>query len=235
MNGYLVEVFSSFQGEGPYVGARQIFIRLGGCQLRCVYCDTPESWTRAGAWRLEAEPRSNPVEADEVVAIVDSYRARARHHSVTFTGGEPLLQPDFLRAMMAGVRRLGLKVYLDTSGTLADRLARVADLIDIFAFDVKLPSCEGVRLDWDDARACLELARGRDAFVKIVVMRDSREDEIARAVSIVPPDMPIFLQPATPVNDRTVVPDDATLARFRRAAGREVRVAPQVHPILGWK
>jgi len=232
-NGWLVELFRSWQGEGPYAGARQVFVRLGGCHMRCSYCDTPESWTRAAAWRLEDEERPNPVGADDVLAHID--RWREPFHSVSFTGGEPLLQPEFLRAMMEGVRARGMRVYLDTSGTLADRLAGVADLVDIFAFDVKLPSCEGVRADWDDVRACLDLAAGREAFVKVVVMQDSREDEVARAVSIVPAGMPVILQPATPVNERTLAPDGAALARLRRAAARDVTVMPQIHPILGWR
>ena len=48
--GHLLEVFSSYQGEGPYAGVRQVFVRLSGCHLRCVYCDTPESWDRAKSW-----------------------------------------------------------------------------------------------------------------------------------------------------------------------------------------
>lgn len=233
--GHLLELFRSWQGEGPYAGARQVFVRLGGCHLRCVYCDTPASWTRTATWRHEDAERPNPVAAREVLAAIDAWRSRERFHSVSFTGGEPLLQPEFLRAMMAGVRDRGLPVYLDTSGTLADRLAQVADLVDIFAFDVKLPSCEGVKMDWEDTRACLELARGRDAFVKIVLMADSREDEVARAVSIVPREMPVVLQPATPVNEKTSAPDGATLARLRRAAGRDVMVMPQLHVIAGWR
>lgn len=241
MKGHLLEVYSSHQGEGPFAGVRQVFVRLGGCHLRCRYCDTPESWERAPTWKAEVEPESgrfesrpNPADAAEVLALIDRYRARFRYHSVTFTGGEPVLQPGFLRALMLGVRERGLPVYLDTSGTLADRLARVADLVDIFAFDIKLPSCPGVRMDWEDARACLELGRGRAAFAKIVVLQDSREDEVARAASIVPPGMEIVLQPATPFNG-ALPPDGDALKRLRLACGRDVAVLPQLHPLAGWR
>lgn len=230
--GYLLEVFSSFQGEGPYAGLKQVFVRLSGCHLRCVYCDTPDSWERSPAWTLRGETRPNPVTVEETLEAVRSF---GPHPSVSFTGGEPVLQPEFVREAALGVRALGMKTYLDTSGTRAEQLARCADAIDIFAFDVKLPSCEGVRMDWEDSRRCLALARGRDAFVKIVVMQDSREDEVAKAASIVPLEMPIVLQPATPVNERTVSPDGAAIARFRAAVGRECAVMPQLHPLLGWK
>ncbi|MBI2933257.1 MAG: 7-carboxy-7-deazaguanine synthase QueE [Planctomycetes bacterium] len=235
MNGHLVEMFRSWQGEGPYAGARQIFVRLGGCHMRCVYCDTPESWSRSKTWRLEEDVRSNPTSAQEVLAAIDAWRAGEGFHSVAFTGGEPLLQPEFLRAVMTGVRGRGLPVYLETSGTLADRLARVADLVDTFAFDVKLPSCSGVRMDWDDAQACLESARGKDAFVKIVLMQDSRDEDVVRAAGIIPPGMPVVLQPVTPVNERTARPTGERLARFRAALGREAVMAPQLHPVMGWR
>src|SRR6185503_7919716 len=202
--GYLLEMFSSWQGEGPYAGLKQIFVRLSGCHLRCVYCDTPESWERSGSWTFGGATRKNPV---TVAETLDAIRSLGPHPSVSLTGGEPVIQAEFVREVALGVRAMGMRTYLDTSGTLADRLAVCADAIDTFAFDIKLPSCPGVRADEDDVRRCLELARGRDAFVKIVVMQDSREDEIVRAVRLVPPEMTLILQLATPIHPSVVPPD----------------------------
>ncbi len=230
--GWLLEVFSSFQGEGPCAGLKQVFVRLSGCHLRCAYCDTPESWDRSPTWDLGPETRPNPVTAQEALGAI---RSLGPHPSVSFTGGEPVLQAEFVREVALGARDLGMRTYLDTSGTLADRLAACADAIDVFAFDVKLPSCGGVRMDWEDTRRCLALAGGREAFVKIVVMQDSRADEVARAASIVPLGMPIVLQLATPVNPAAAPPDGAALARLRAACGREVFVLPQLHVLAGWK
>lgn len=230
--GHLLEIFSSFQGEGPYAGLKQAFVRLSGCHLRCAYCDTPESWERSTTWTLNGAVRPNPVTVEETLEAV---RSLGPHPWVSFTGGEPVLQAEFVREVALGARALGMKTYLDTSGTLAERLAACAEAIDLFAFDVKLPSCPGVRMDWEDTRRCLELARGREAFVKIVVTQESREDEVARAAAIVPPEMTLVLQLATPVNAETRPPDGATISRLRAAAGRDVLVLPQLHVLAGWK
>jgi organic radical activating enzyme len=230
--GHLLEIFSSWQGEGPYAGLKQVFVRLSGCHLRCVYCDTPESWERAGAWTMGGRTRKNPAGVGETL---DAIRSLGPHPSVSLTGGEPVIQAEFVREVALGVRAMGMQTYLDTSGTLSDRLAVCADAIDVFAFDIKLPSCPGVRADEEDVRRCLALARGREAFVKIVVMQDSREDEIARAAALVPAEMPLILQLATPVNASTRPPDGETLARLRRACGREASVMPQLHVLAGWK
>lgn len=232
VRGHLLEVFSSYQGEGPYAGLKQVFLRLSGCHLRCAYCDTPESWARSDAFTVRGETRLNPVTVGETLDLLRSF---GPHPSVSFTGGEPVLQPEFVRETALGAREMGMRTYLDTSGTLAGALALCAGAIDVFAFDVKLPSCEGVRMDWEDTRRCLELARGREAFVKIVVMQDSREDEIARAARIVPREMPLVLQIATPVGPSVRPPDGERLARFRAACGREVLVLPQLHVLAGWK
>lgn len=237
MKGALGEMFRSWQGEGPYAGVRQIFVRLAGCHLRCHYCDTPESWERAASWSLEGETRPNPVEPDEVAAIVREWSSRERFHSVSFTGGEPLLQPEFLRAM---AERIELPAYLDTSGTLADRLEKVADVIDLFALDYKLPSTPGVKFDAADTRRCLEIAKGR-GFVKIVTTADAKPGEIedaAAMIASVDRAMPVVIQLATPVNDSTRAPGGPLLAAAREAverAGLAVHVLPQLHVIAGWK
>jgi len=245
--GHLLEMYSSFQGEGPLAGVRQVFVRFSGCHLRCVYCDTPESWERSAGWRLETspgarefEPRANPVGSADVLAILRDWNGKLQHHSVAITGGEPLLQPDFLRSLARGAKEFGLPTYLDTSGTLADRLESVADVVDIFALDLKLPSCPGVKLDWEDARRCLAAVRGREAFVKIVVLEDSDPAEVARAARLVretDPAIRVVLQPVTPVSESTVAPSGRALARFRESCfseGIEPLVIPQLHKLAGW-
>ena len=78
---HLVEIFWSAQGEGLFVGASTVFIRFGGCDLRCSWCDSPETWRVGSECRIETEAGSqafaslpNPVSLNAIVeSIVDNY------------------------------------------------------------------------------------------------------------------------------------------------------------------
>jgi len=241
-SGNILEIFSSYQGEGVRVGERQVFVRLSICHLRCVYCDTPESWTASKTWREEIGPmsqqfeeRSNPATIEQVLTAVNRHAPGAR--SVSITGGEPLVQIDFLEALLP---RLPLPVYFETSGTMSDRLARVAGHVDFFSLDFKPPSTPGVRLDWTDFEGCVRIAAGRPGQIKIVVMAESpTPDEVARAVEIVrrtDPALPFVFTPVTEVNERSRAPSAGRLAEIReRVRGLTLHVIPQIHSLVGWR
>ena len=105
---YLCEVFNSFQGEGPYLGVRQTFIRFAGCNLACQYCDSPEALTLTKEFKVETTPGKrdfqsypNPVDIEQLVALVKAFeRPAGINHSLCLTGGEPLLQVDFLKSFI---------------------------------------------------------------------------------------------------------------------------------------
>jgi 7-carboxy-7-deazaguanine synthase len=99
------ETFTSLQGEGRLAGVPSWFVRLSGCNLRCVWCDTPYA-----SWNPEGERRG-------VASLIDEARASGVRHAV-ITGGEPMIFPQ-LPALCAGLRRAGLHVTIETAGTLA--------------------------------------------------------------------------------------------------------------------
>ena len=75
----LVEIFSSIQGEGPDVGAATLFVRFGGCDLRCRWCDSAHTWQPVAECRIETarssgqwRTRSNPLPVEEIVAAARS-------------------------------------------------------------------------------------------------------------------------------------------------------------------
>jgi len=97
-----MEEFYSLQGEGYNTGQAAYFIRIGGCDVGCSWCDVKESWDA----RLFP-----PVETDGVVARAALYPAKA----VVITGGEPLLYN--LNYLAQGFRRHGIRIFIETSGT----------------------------------------------------------------------------------------------------------------------
>ncbi|MGZ7138886.1 MAG: 4Fe-4S cluster-binding domain-containing protein, partial [Halobacteriota archaeon] len=92
-NAHVNEVFNSIQGEGPYAGTRQVFIRFQGCPLSCVYCDStsakPFQCAREVACNSTRTLR-NPVSAKDLAELVESLWTTSTQH-LSLTGGEPLL------------------------------------------------------------------------------------------------------------------------------------------------
>jgi len=241
----VTEVFVSFQGEGPHAGRRQLFVRLGGCPLRCRWCDTPASLERGPECLVLGPdgPRRlpNPVGLDRLDAEVRSLRAAAPPlHAMAVTGGEPLAQGDVLETWL-GRRAADLPVLLETAGILPARLARVLPFVAIVSLDVKLPSNAGERPRWDEHAECIRLAvgAGRDAYVKMPVDEATDPEEVAhgaRLVAAAGPDLPLFLTPITAPDAPLLAIRGATLERLHAVASAEhgdVRVLPQLHKVLG--
>jgi len=249
--GYIGEIFSGIQGEGLWVGERQIFVRLLGCNLRCSYCDTAWARERTLYCRVEKtagerdfEEHSNPLDAARAGGFVLRLSQPAGlHGSVSFTGGEPLAQPEFLRELAQRVRAAGLQVYLETNGTLAESLAVLLDAVDVIAMDVKLASAAGFEC-WKEHEAFLDaarpfIARGSLLFVKAVFAESTAEQEIerlCRLISAVNPSLALVLQPVSEVRGGPVPPSPARVLRLQAVAKRalaEVRVIPQMHKLIG--
>jgi organic radical activating enzyme len=240
------------------VGASTLFVRLGGCDLRCRWCDSPHTWRPTDTCRLETAPGAgtfrvvpNPVAVDEVVAAADALGAGA-HRFVALTGGEPLLQPDVVRALARALRPRGPRILLETGGHHPDALAAVVDAIDVVSMDWKLAS--DVRREGEPtavlerpgrdfhalhARFLAVARRAPESYVKIVITGASRDDEVRAAlehVAAVDPATTVVLQPVTPRGPGQERPDAPRLLALQREAQRrlaDVRVIPQTHPIYG--
>lgn len=238
------ELFVSFQGEGVHAGRRQLFVRFGGCPLRCRWCDTPASLKPTAHCRVLGADgehlRANPLPVEALEAEVAALRASAPPlHAIAVTGGEPLVQAEFL-ATWLGRARHGLPVLLETAGILPERLAHVLPHVAIVSLDLKCPSNTGERARWDEHATCLRLAvdARRDVYVKMPVDEGTRPEEVETGASLVAdvdPAVPLFLTPIAQPDGRLAIPSE-DLGRLQALASRchpDVRVLPQLHKVLG--
>lgn len=227
----ITEIFSSVQGEGIFTGARQIFVRFKSCNIACEFCDTP---TEGIVREYSAAQLINEIE------LLDE--AKGPHHSVSLTGGEPLVYTEFLKVFLPLLKKAKFKSYLETNGTLPNELETVIDYIDIIAMDFKLPSSTGSRAYWKEHLEFLKVAVHKKVFVKAVVTADTKNNDIEEAVSLIKSvnkNIPFIIQPVTPQKktDRKVS-ENRLLELLDIALKNQVensRVMPQMHKILGIK
>ncbi|OGF48401.1 MAG: hypothetical protein A2231_11655 [Candidatus Firestonebacteria bacterium RIFOXYA2_FULL_40_8] len=226
--GFLDEIFVSWQGEGAFAGVRQIFIRFALCNLECSYCDTAaageikESFSAFGKRKI-----NNPVSIDDVLKIVKGFNSHV--HSVSLTGGEPLVQGEFAALLAKGLKKSGFKVYLETNGTLSKHLKNILPFTDVVAMDIKLPSASGQKGLWKKHIKFLKLA-GKKAFVKIVISDKTKPGDITKAVRLAKNRI-IILQPEYRSNIRKVIKLIDKCRNFK--SGVDIRLMPQIHRYIG--
>lgn len=241
----LIEIFSSIQGEGAQIGLRQVFIRFFGCNLSCEYCDT-NLGVDAACCRIEQTPGrsdfrevANPVDMSSVISHLHQWEHNwpKAHHSISLTGGEPLLHLDVLHRWLPEFRKM-LPVHLETNGVLALALARIIHDLDYISMDIKLPSSSGEVDLWEHHRQFLEVAAQAEVSVKTVVNSKTEKWEIERAarmIAAVDLTIPLIIQPET-ADDLSIKITPDLLFEFQEIASAvipEVRIIPQTHRFIG--
>ena len=230
----LIEIFSSVQGEGKYIGCRQIFIRLVGCNLNCAYCDT--NFKSVEFCSVENSFIKNPVTALQVAEIVKNLTSKVPTHSISFTGGEPLLHANFIGEVVRLTKNLGLKIFLETNGTLTNELEKILDCIDIVSMDIKLPSVVDENL-FACHKKFLQVAGKKDLYVKIVISAETSDEEFDAAINLIAEtsaEILLVLQPVTPVGKIQATTAERILSLQARALKvlQNVRVIPQAHRLI---
>lgn len=201
----LTEIFFSLQGEAARAGLPTVFVRLTGCPLRCVWCDTTFSFSGG-----------EPATIDSILARVAKYPAR----QVCVTGGEPLAQKECL-PLLSALCDAGYEISLETSGALdiAGVDPRVARVMDLKAPD----SGEGDKNRWEN----LGLLTPRDE-IKIVIASRTDYDWARKLIDERRLDAlcPVLLSPAQGLVDPTA------LAEWILEDGLDVRFQLQLHKLL---
>ncbi len=217
-NVFIKEIFESIQGEGPYIGINQLFVRFSKCNLACSYCDTDFS--------------SNLKEysANQLIQEISNHK---NIHSVSLTGGEPLTEIDFLLEFLPQSNK---KIYLETNGTLVQNLERIINYIDIISMDIKLDSSSKngdlTKVHKDFIKTAVN--NNKEIFAKVVFDENITDKEIQSTIDIVKEgDILLILQPK--MNGNILgVSYDSMLEIYNKFISKyqNVRLIPQVHKFL---
>jgi 7-carboxy-7-deazaguanine synthase len=243
----MVEIFSSIQGEGKLVGLRQVFLRFHGCSLDCHYCDSSSTLTdsipefcqtETTPGRQDFTKTKNPLSLEYITNLLFNWVSLLpnAHHSISLTGGEPLLHIEPLLQYLPELRKI-LPIYLETNGIHYHELAKCLEFLDYISMDFKLPSTTKSQEYWEEHRKFLEIADSRDVYVKVVVSDETSISEIRKSCEIIVSvnrNIPLILQPLTPKDANQAI-SSRLLLELQEVAStylKEVRIIPQTHKFL---
>jgi organic radical activating enzyme len=240
MPAYISEIFNSIQGEGLYVGARQVFVRFEKCQLHCAYCDTPQARDISKTCRVERTPGKgdfysikNPLDKEDIEEFIHKLWSPSTKH-VSLTGGEPLIHADFIKTL-----DLEYPLYLETNAGFPENAKDLKDIIAIASCDIKLPEHDSTdhyaELLKNELATISIFNQTSKTFVKVIILPETTMQSISPAVdgvASIDPNIPFILQPVT---GKRQVPSTLLLELMDFAGKKlnDVRVIPQTHRMVG--
>lgn len=123
-----IESFGTVDGPGI-----RLVVFLKGCPLRCLYCHNPDTWTQDGAIKMDSE---------KILAMYEKNKEFYINGGITITGGEPLLQIDFLIDILSKAKQKNIHTCIDTSGILFNELPKekfdeLIKYVDLVLLDIK--------------------------------------------------------------------------------------------------
>ncbi len=228
MRAQISEIFQSIQGEGKYAGVRQIFVRFFGCNMRCVWCDTPQSigdTTKGYTYTEES--------VEELMEKVEILQEGVQ--SVSLTGGEPLLQKDFIKAFLPELKKLKFPVHLETNGIFYKDLEDIIDAVDVVAMDIKLPSSTQEKSFWVEHERFLQRAIQKETFIKMVVSNETEKKDVLKAIDLtasVDPDVFFILQPNYLDIRHDIIQKCFEYQNDCLTRLKNVRIMPQMHKFM---
>jgi pyruvate formate lyase activating enzyme len=121
--------------DGPGI---RFVVFMQGCKLRCAYCHNPDTWDLQGGSEMEPQELM-----DRISRYIPYFKASGG--GVTFSGGEPLLQPEFLLEMLKLCRNAGIHTALDTAGVGSGCYKEILEVTDLVILDLKHSSAQGYK------------------------------------------------------------------------------------------
>lgn len=220
------EIFGpTLQGEGALIGQPTVFVRTGGCDYRCSWCDTLHA--------VDSEFRSTwkPMRADDIFARIEELSGGVPL-MVTLSGGNPAIQP--LGSLIQMGQEKGYRFALETQGSIA---ADWFKDLDVLTLSPKPPS-SGETTDWDAFDQCLKAAGGAPEIALKIPVLDNADYDYARDASARYPDLALYLQPVNETVDDQA-DQDALMAKMRWLVDKvaadqwyKVVVLPQLHVMI---
>ena len=171
MNGKITDIETMGSADGPGI---RLVVFMAGCKLRCLYCHNPETWTDKGSKEISAEE------------ILTKYKKYLNYYGetggVTFSGGEPLLQSEFLLEAVKLLKSEGVHVTIDTAG-VADGYEDILDLVDLVMLDIKAVEKEEYKFitgrEIDEFNKFLAdcIAKNKKLWLRQVIVPGINDDE----------------------------------------------------------
>ncbi|MAF97023.1 MAG: 7-carboxy-7-deazaguanine synthase QueE [Micavibrio sp.] len=224
------EIFGpTIQGEGPLIGRPTVFVRTGGCDYRCSWCDTLHA--------VESEYRQEWTEMS-AAEIMDEVQRLSNNTPmmITLSGGNPAIQP--MEELIKLGKELGYEFAMETQGSVSKKWMQQ---LDVLILSPKPPSSK-MDTDWIAFYQTLQMAGfekayGPDIALKFVVF-DEDDYKYAREASARHPHFPVYLQPGN--HKVEGAPDiSGLMERMRwiieRAANdnwNDVTILPQLHVLI---
>lgn len=236
----ICEIFGpTVQGEGALIGQPTVFVRTGGCDYRCKWCDTLHA--------VESKYRDQwiPMNAAQIFARIEVLSGGVPI-MVTLSGGNPAIQP--LEPLINLGHEKGYHFALETQGSMPREWFSV---LDVLTLSPKPPS-SGMETDWHKLDECVEMAaKGESPTLSVlkIIIGDMKDYAYARACSDRYPDLPVYLQPLNkqPEDGRGKTEEGKNITRERdeilertcwlvdfvkRDRWYKVTVLPQLHVLL---
>ncbi len=221
------EIFGpTIQGEGALIGQPTVFVRTGGCDYRCSWCDTLHA--------VDSQYRHDwkPMSAKEILDKVNKLSGN-KPLMISLSGGNPAIQN--CKPLIDLGHAQGYKFALETQGSIA---ANWFKDLEVLTLSPKPPS-SAMETDWNAFDKCLKAADNKPDIALKIVIFDDKDYAYAKDVHTRYPDLPLYLQPGNNDLDKDNVDMEALNARMRWLVDKvtcdqwfQATILPQLHVLL---